>query len=290
MKRSAVIALALTLTLSLCSCVSQKPARDTSETKTSSTSSTKSETGISKQTSRNSKSTENDKTAAATANSAAPTANSAAPTAAEQKAEEIMKGNLKNKSYNIDVPFINQNPELPTGCESVSLAMAFNALGYPTSKTELADNYMPIGGSYVTTFFGDPHKNDGTGIYPPGLVQTAQNYIDAKNLDVSPVDLTDKDFKDFYKIIENGYPIVFWITGGLYDPYTYDDEDFHEMYNGRDYPWITNIHCIVMNGYDTEDGTVTFTDPLSGTKVYDEDRVEYVYNQIGLAMTLIKND
>ena len=283
MKRSAVIALALTLTLSLCSCVSQKPARDTSETKTSSTSSTKSETGISKQTSRNSKSTENDKTAAATANSAA-------PTAAEQKAEEIMKGNLKNKSYNIDVPFINQNPELPTGCESVSLAMAFNALGYPTSKTELADNYMPIGGSYVTTFFGDPHKNDGTGIYPPGLVQTAQNYIDAKNLDVSPVDLTDKDFKDFYKIIENGYPIVFWITGGLYDPYTYDDEDFHEMYNGRDYPWITNIHCIVMNGYDTEDGTVTFTDPLSGTKVYDEDRVEYVYNQIGLAMTLIKND
>lgn len=283
MKRSAVIALALTLTLSLCSCVSQKPARDTSETKTSSTSSTKSETSISKQTSKSSASTENDKTAAATANSAA-------PTAAEQKAEEIMKGNLKNKSYNIDVPFINQNPELPTGCESVSLAMAFNALGYPTSKTELADNYMPIGGSYVTTFFGDPHKNDGTGIYPPGLVQTAQNYIDAKNLDVSPVDLTDKDFKDFYKIIENGYPIVFWITGGLYDPYTYDDEDFHEMYNGRDYPWITNIHCIVMNGYDTEDGTVTFTDPLSGTKVYDEDRVEYVYNQIGLAMTLIKDE
>lgn len=287
MKGSAVIALALTLTLSLCSCVSQKPAHDTSGTKTTSASSTerskKAENNTSKQTSKSSASTENDKTAAATANSTA-------PTAAEQKAEEIMKGELKNKSYNIDVPFINQNPELPTGCESVSLAMAFNALGYPTSKTELADNYMPIGGSYVTTFFGDPHKNDGTGIYPPGLVQTAQNYIDAKNLDVSPVDLTDKDFKDFYKIIENGYPIVFWITGGLYDPYTYDDEDFHEMYNGRDYPWITNIHCIVMNGYDTEKGTVTFTDPLSGTKVYDEDRVEYVYNQIGLAMTLIKND
>ena len=271
MKGSAVIALALTLTLSLCSCVSQKPAHDTSGTKTTSASSTerskKAENNTSKQTSKSSASTENDKTAAATANSTA-------PTAAEQKAEEIMKGELKNKSYNIDVPFINQNPELPTGCESVSLAMAFNALGYPTSKTELADNYMPIGGSYVTTFFGDPHKNDGTGIYPPGLVQTAQNYIDAKNLDVSPVDLTDKDFKDFYKIIENGYPIVFWITGGLYDPY----------------PWITNIHCIVMNGYDTEKGTVTFTDPLSGTKVYDEDRVEYVYNQIGLAMTLIKND
>ena len=280
MKRSAVIAIVLTLTLSLCSCVSQRPKRDTSETKTTASGTAE----ISKKTEEKSQSTESTKSSG---NEKA--AETAAPTTAEQKAAEIMQESLKNKSYNIDVEFIDQNPELPTGCESVSLAMAFNAMGYPTSKTELAENYMPIGGSYVTTFYGDPHENDGTGIYPPGLVQTAQNYIDANNLDVSPVDLTDKNFKDLYKIIENGSPVVFWITGGLYDPYTYDGEDFHEIYNGRDYPWITNIHCVVMNGYDTENGTVTFTDPLCGTRVYDEDRVEYIYNKIGLAMTLIKN-
>lgn len=278
MKRPALTALVLTLTLLLCSCVSPKPKRSSSDTQTAAASAESSaEKSQNPEVSQNVNASETEET-------------SVNPNAAEMKAEEIMSGRLIHKSYNIDVDFINQNPELPTGCESVSLAMAFNALGYPTSKTELADNYMPIGGSYVTTFFGDPHENDGTGIYPPGLVQTAQNYIDAKNIPLSPVDLTDKNFKDFYKIIENGYPIVFWITSGLYDPYTYDGEDFHEIYNGRDYPWITNIHCIVMNGYDTENGTVTFTDPLSGTRIYDEDRVEYVYNKIGLAMTLIKND
>ena len=278
MKRPVLTALVLTLTLLLCSCVSPKPKRSSSDTQTTAASAESSaEKSQKPEVSQNVKASETEET-------------SVNPNTAEMKAEEIMSGRLIHKSYNIDVDFINQNPELPTGCESVSLAMAFNALGYPTSKTELADNYMPIGGSYVTTFFGDPHENDGTGIYPPGLVQTAQNYIDAKNIPLSPVDLTDKNFKDFYKIIENGYPIVFWITSGLYDPYTYDGEDFHEIYNGRDYPWITNIHCIVMNGYDTENGTVTFTDPLSGTRIYDEDRVEYVYNKIGLAMTLIKND
>ena len=278
MKRPVLTALVLTLTLLLCSCVSPKPKRSSSDTQTAAASAESSaEKSQKPEVSQNVKASETEET-------------SVNPNTAEMKAEEIMSGRLIHKSYNIDVDFINQNPELPTGCESVSLAMAFNALGYPTSKTELADNYMPIGGSYVTTFFGDPHENDGTGIYPPGLVQTAQNYIDAKNIPLSPVDLTDKNFKDFYKIIENGYPIVFWITSGLYDPYTYDGEDFHEIYNGRDYPWITNIHCIVMNGYDTENGTVTFIDPLSGTRIYDEDRVEYVYNKIGLAMTLIKND
>ena len=278
MKRPALTALVLTLTLLLCSCVSPKPKRSSSDTQTAAASAESSaEKSQNPEVSQNVNASETEET-------------SVNPNAAEMKAEEIMSGRLIHKSYNIDVDFINQNPELPTGCESVSLAMAFNALGYPTSKTELADNYMPIGVNYVTTFFGDPHENDGTGIYPPGLVQTAQNYIDAKNIPLSPVDLTDKNFKDFYKIIENGYPIVFWITSGLYDPYTYDGEDFHEIYNGRDYPWITNIHCIVMNGYDTENGTVTFTDPLSGTRIYDEDRVEYVYNKIGLAMTLIKND
>ena len=163
MKRPVLTALVLTLTLLLCSCVSPKPKRSSSDTQTAAASAESSaEKSQNPEVSQNVKASETEET-------------SVNPNTAEMKAEEIMSGRLIHKSYNIDVDFINQNPELPTGCESVSLAMAFNALGYPTSKTELADNYMPIGGSYVTTFFGDPHENDGTGIYPPGLVQTAQN-------------------------------------------------------------------------------------------------------------------
>ncbi len=208
--------------------------------------------------------------------------------AAKKKAEQILNGELKEKSHTVDVQFISQTPELPTGCESVALVMALNAIGYKTEKTEIADNYMPIGDSYVTTFLGDPHKNDGAGIYPPGLVITAQNYIDAKKLKAGPVDLTDTDFKNLYKIIEKGYPIVFWYTINLNEPCHYEKDDYTEVYNGREYPWITNIHCVVMNGYDLDAGTVTFTDPISGTLVYDAERVEYIYDRVGrMAMTVI---
>lgn len=208
--------------------------------------------------------------------------------AAREKVEQIINSELKTKAHTVDVEFISQNPELPTGCESVALAMALNALGYKTEKTEIADNYMPIGESYVTSFLGDPHRGDGAGIYPPGLVISAENYIKAKNLNAGAVDLTDTDFKNLYKLIENGYPIVFWYTINLNEPYHYDKDDYNEVYNSKNYPWITNIHCAVMNGYDLEAGTVTFTDPISGTLVYDSERVEYIYERVGkMAMTVI---
>ena len=47
------------------------------------------------------------------------------------------------------VPNILQNPELPTGCESVALTMLLHYWGYDTLKTEIADHYL----SYDTTNF-----------------------------------------------------------------------------------------------------------------------------------------
>lgn len=198
---------------------------------------------------------------------------------------------LKNKACTISIDTILQNPELPTGCESVSLAMELNAIGFPTEKTELADSFMPCGSSFVTTFAGDPHKSSGMGIYPPGLVVTAQNYISGKKLDASAIDLTGLELAQLYKLIENGYPIVIWTTGGLHTPIPAKGAGSYEIVNGQKYTWYNNIHCIVLSGFDTEKQTVTVNDPLyKDARVYDAAQFESVYNNIDrMAMTVIKN-
>ena len=37
---------------------------------------------------------------------------------------------------------IIQYPDLPTGCETTSLTMVLNYLGYPVDKLDLADHYL----------------------------------------------------------------------------------------------------------------------------------------------------
>ena len=132
--------------------------------------------------------------------------------------QKMLEQPLQNKKYTVPVTSILQMPELPTGCESVSLAMVLNTVGYPTQKTELADNYMPIGDSFVTTFKGDPHTNSGLGIYPPGTVRMANNFIHGRQVNADAVDLTGLPLGSLYHLIENDCPIVIWTTGGLHTP------------------------------------------------------------------------
>ena len=47
------------------------------------------------------------------------------------------------RSTFLEVGNLLQNPELPTGCESVALANALVAQGFPLTNTELADTWLP---------------------------------------------------------------------------------------------------------------------------------------------------
>ncbi len=203
--------------------------------------------------------------------------------------QEIREKPLEHKAHTVKIETILQHPELPTGCESVSLAMVMNARGIPTSKTEIADQYMPTGDGFVTTFQGDPRSFSGMGIYPPGLVQTAEFYLRDKKSSMEAVDLTGMPLEDLFKLIDHDYPIVIWITGGLYPPSAVQGEGGRETYQGREYQWYNNIHCVVLSGYDTEKQTVTVNDPLSkDVKIYDAGQFGNVYNKTDrMAMTVI---
>ena len=90
---------------------------------------------------------------------AAPTEPTAKPTDAatteqlvEKRVAEILSGELTHDSASIPIEPMDQYPELPTGCESVALTVALNALGCNLSKTEIAENYLEYNDNYVLGF------------------------------------------------------------------------------------------------------------------------------------------
>ncbi len=204
--------------------------------------------------------------------------------------QNIVKNKLKRKKFNLNVPYISQYPELPTGCEVVSLTMLINRLGYSVDKEYMADECLVYGDSYVTSYSGDPYTENGSGIYPPGIVRTVQEFAKKRSADVDAVDLTGTSLEDLYKLIENGYPVMIWTTLRMEYP-NYDDDFYFEEYNGIKYPWYINEHCVVMTGYDKENGTVILNDPLYGQITRDIDIFEEVYDDIGrFSLTVIRKN
>ncbi len=203
---------------------------------------------------------------------------------------EILSRPLQNSSGYVDVTTLYQYPELPTGCESVSLTMVLNYFGEALPLTKIASDYLIYGDDMAISYVGDPFSNYGAGTYPPGLIRTAQNYIDANQRKLAPVDTTGTGLSDLYKIIDSGYPVILWSTIHLNDPYNNDDEAY-VSFNGVEYWWYTNEHCIVLSGYDLDNGTVTVNDPVSGYMTYYTDRFESIFDEIGrLSIVLVPTD
>ncbi len=193
--------------------------------------------------------------------------------------KNIISEELTEDSAQIKTELISQYPELPTGCESVALTMALNSLGFGLKKTDIAEKYLPYGYSCITSFVGDPTTYDGAGIFPPGLTYCANNIIKERTNKYYALDTTGTKLDDLFKLIENGCPVVVWSTLYLGEPYFTDD---YESYNGHDYPWYTNEHCIVLYGYDTEKNTVQVCDSRAGDVEYNADWFERIHNETGM--------
>ena len=178
---------------------------------------------------------------------------------AEKKIEE--KRRELPKQAQIEMEVILQKPELPTGCESVALTMVLKQKGYPIEKTTIAEEYLIYNrDNYASGYVGDPSTYGGVGIYPPGLVNTANRFLKQR------------------------YPVLLWLTSDLEDPY-FSSQSVE--YGGDSYRWYWNEHCVVLGGYNLEKQSVTLFDPLKGKVEESLERVEEIYDQTGkYAMTV----
>ncbi|MCH1983270.1 C39 family peptidase [Ruminococcus sp. OA3] len=179
----------------------------------------------------------------------------------------------------LDIQPILQNPELPTGCESVSLTMALEFLGFELEKTTIADQYLIRSTTnFAEGYVGDPYSDHGAGIFPPGLTETANGFLKVHDSGMSAYDITGVEFEELYSYIAAGYPVLIWST--MY----YDEPQFAGAFStagDRTYEWYNNEHCIVLGGYDLTQNTAILFDPLRDTQVMEIPDMKYLYDAVG---------
>ena len=174
---------------------------------------------------------------------------------------------------------ILQRPELPTGCESVALTIALDALGFELEKTTIASEYLVYSGSnFAQGYVGDPFTDGGAGVFPPGLVLTANAYLETQETSIRAYDATGLDFDSLLTFLAQGRPVVLWVTMSYTDPMWAQDLAEFDL---RIYRWYWNEHCVALTGYDFNQGTVTIEDPLQGTLTQSLDHMRQLHDKIG---------
>lgn len=194
-------------------------------------------------------------------------------------------------SHTIDVDYIYQEPELPTGCEITSLTMLLNYLGFDIDKTELSDNYLKMdymaNVGFDDAFIGNPRWDGGYGCFAPVIKDAADSYLNAQKSTYKAEDISGTSFTDLYSYIDKDMPVVVWASMGLMEVekrFCYYAQDGEEEY------WYDNEHCMLLVGYDKTQNTVTAADPLSGLMIYNADRFEYIYDELEQQAVIIQTE
>ncbi len=194
---------------------------------------------------------------------------------------------LHPNSVVLNVPCTIQNPELPTGCESVALTNALNYYGFGLGKTVIADAYMPKSSwDFVTAFWGNPHSaSNGNCISAPGLTNTANSFLISRGSSLRAHDVTGTGFYDLYSYLEAGHPVIIWSTIGMQN---LGSCYATQAYGGRVYRTYTNSHTVVLRGFNRSLGTVYIADSLAGYVSNSAQRIASLYSQRGAQAVVLK--
>lgn len=163
----------------------------------------------------------------------------------------------------LPVKHINQNPELPTGCEITSLTMVLNYLGFDIDKITLADNFLDKletpDGSFYDFFIGDPKLPNGMGCFAPAITNAANKYLKTTDSELKASNISGSTLQAFFDELSDGNPIIIWTSSNLSMPvkYTPINLNTNSVFN-----WPNNEHCVVLIGYNLEKNIVYLADPL----------------------------
>lgn len=190
----------------------------------------------------------------------------------------------------LEVPEVLQNPELPTGCESVALTMALQYEGIELSKTTIAREFLIYNRETDNTaigYVGDPFSEEGAGCFAPAIAATAADFFQDQELDYTVYDITDSTLDELLSYVAAETPVVVWTTMYMAEPeFTREDGE----YNDKIYHWYRQEHCVVLSGYDLEANTLQINDPLEGIVTRDKEAFERIYNLTGRNAVVVKEN
>lgn len=174
---------------------------------------------------------------------------------------------------------LNQMYGLQAGCEALALTSALTAFGYDLDIGDIVDDYLVYDSNMAIGYVGNPrYFYDGAGIYPPGMVKTAWNFIKANDAPLYPFDTTGLGRDDLYKFVDAGCPVLIWTTYDRSYPYF----EGGSSYNGVYYPWYDTEHCVCLFGYHLGENEVKIADSWGGVEKWENaDRFWDIYDEIG---------
>jgi len=181
-----------------------------------------------------------------------------------------------SETVRLRVENILQKPDLPNGCEVVSLAIVLNYYGYDISPMELYDGFMPKSpydtGDPWESFVGDA-TDRGVGCYSPCLTFTGNSYLSSVSSELSARDVSGESFEYYKELVRSGVPVIIW---GMKDMVPDTRVYYENTVNGNFVQWYKKSHCMVLIGF-TED-TYIFCDPLRGIREYSAAAVERCFD------------
>lgn len=204
----------------------------------------------------------------------------------EDKPAPTVEQSTLPESCLLELELMYQKPELPTGCESVSLTMVLNYYGFYLTKTTIADEYLIHStNNFVMGFVGNPATSAGSGAYAPAMTNTANRYLVEQHSEKTAINISGTELEDLFFYIADGSPIIVWATSDM-KPASLTGSSY--LYGDITYQWAPNEHCVVLSGYNLADQTVTIHDPLNGVVTYPIDEFKAVYDSMWRMAILIK--
>lgn len=185
----------------------------------------------------------------------------------EELGDNYEKPSVLLGRVSIDVPLINQYPELPVGCEPTCAASVLQMLGFETDKLDFTDNYLGWDDDFTydkhkqshgpdprKVFAGNPYKW-GYGCTSEVLAESMNRFFAehaGSSISYNAMALDeDLNSADIEKLLDEGVPIIVWATIDMKQLNYRKPSEWYINGTSEKYIWYGNSHTLVLCGYDT---------------------------------------